>query len=281
MEEKLRQAAEWVRQADGLLLCAGAGMGVDSGLPDFRSKGGLWRTTLPFLGGGMNAFFRKSNPSWFKDKPAEAWEFYGGRLQAYRHVQPHEGFNILRKWSQRCPMGSFIYTSNVDEHFQKAGFSPSRIVECHGALMDLQCTYNCHTGIWRWDGVIPERVGRRWFQSTTQREAGWPRCPRCKQIARPNVLLFGDFDWIDHKAKEQHRRFAQWLSSMQGKRLVIIESGAGTAIPTVRMKSEQYYTPQQPNLIRINPTESMGPFGTLSLHQGALSTIKHIDKLIR
>ncbi len=48
-EEKLNRAAEWIREADGLLVTAGAGMGVDSGLPDFRGKNGFWRA-YPALG---------------------------------------------------------------------------------------------------------------------------------------------------------------------------------------------------------------------------------------
>ena len=42
-DEKLEKAVLWLREADGLLITAGAGMGVDSGLPDFRGQEGFWR----------------------------------------------------------------------------------------------------------------------------------------------------------------------------------------------------------------------------------------------
>ena len=49
MDADLRRAARWLREADGLLITAGAGMGIDSGLPDFRGPGGFWRA-YPALG---------------------------------------------------------------------------------------------------------------------------------------------------------------------------------------------------------------------------------------
>lgn len=55
----------------------------------------------------------------------------------YRKTIPHDGFHILRKWCQQKD-GHFVFTSNVDGQFQKAGFSEDQIVECHGTLSYLQ-----------------------------------------------------------------------------------------------------------------------------------------------
>ena len=48
-DDEIRRAARWVAEADALLITAGAGMGIDSGLPDFRGPGGFWRI-YPALG---------------------------------------------------------------------------------------------------------------------------------------------------------------------------------------------------------------------------------------
>ena len=62
--ETLEQAARSIATADALLITAGAGMGVDSGLPDFRSDGGFWRS-YPRLAELGLAFEDMAQPRWF------------------------------------------------------------------------------------------------------------------------------------------------------------------------------------------------------------------------
>jgi NAD-dependent SIR2 family protein deacetylase len=56
----------------------------------------------------------------------------------YRGTAPHEGFNKMLKIA--VIKKYFVYTSNVDGHFLKAGFDEQKIVECHGSLMHFQCS---------------------------------------------------------------------------------------------------------------------------------------------
>src|SRR5215475_14880298 len=119
LETRLRDAADAVRAADALLIGAGAGMGVDSGLPDFRGNEGFWKAYPPFKG---RPFESMSNPQWFVSDPELAWGFMGHRMHLYRDTTPHAGFQMLRRWGEKKPLGYFIYTSNVDGQFQKSGF---------------------------------------------------------------------------------------------------------------------------------------------------------------
>ena len=121
-------AAAAIRSAEALLIGAGAGMGVDSGLPDFRGNEGFWKAYPPFKKLGLS-FVRLANPYWFRHDPEQAWGFYGHRQNLYRATQPHAGFSILKQWCEQAPAGYFVFTSNVDGHFQKAGFDADRIVE--------------------------------------------------------------------------------------------------------------------------------------------------------
>ncbi len=120
-EDLVRRAAAVVAEADALLVGAGAGMGVDSGLPDFRGAQGFWRAYPLYQKLGLD-FIGMANPRWFATDPAFAWGFYGHRLELYRRTEPHPGFAVLARWAARMKRGSFVYTSNVDGHFQKAGF---------------------------------------------------------------------------------------------------------------------------------------------------------------
>src|SRR6516225_4226424 len=119
------QAARAVASAETMLLAAGAGLGVDSGLPDFRGDQGFWRAYPPYQKLGLR-FTSLANPQWFTRDPALAWGFYGHRLNLYRATRPHAGFGILLSWACRVKHGAFIFTSNVDGQFQRAGFDPER-----------------------------------------------------------------------------------------------------------------------------------------------------------
>lgn len=153
-EAALDQAAALVAQADALIVAAGAGMGVDSGLPDFRGREGFWRA-YPALGRAGLDFTTVASPRTFERDPCLAWGFYGHRLALYRRTVPHAGFALLRKWGERMPQGLAVFTSNVDGQFQRAGFDEALIHECHGSLHWLQCLRECGQAPWPADGVEP------------------------------------------------------------------------------------------------------------------------------
>jgi NAD-dependent SIR2 family protein deacetylase len=271
-DRKLQQAAEAVASAEALLIGAGAGMGVDSGLPDFRGDHGFWKAYPPYQKLGLN-FVALANPDWFERDPALAWGFYGHRMNLYRATQLHDGFRILLTWAQRLRHGAFVFTSNVDGHFQRAGFPAERIYEVHGAIDWMQCLRHC--GI----GVIPADASPVTVDETTMRAVEpLPACPRCGTLARPNILMFGDAEWDFSRAYPQEERLNSWLQAVSGARLVIVECGAGTAIPTVRRLCERVTATHDAMLIRINVREPAVPTGQIGLAMGALEGLRGIDE---
>lgn len=249
--EAVELAAALIEQADALFVAAGAGMGIDSGLPDFRGKDGFWRAYPALRHAGMD-FYRIASPEAFRSSPELAWGFYGHRLNLYRKTVPHAGFELLRRWGEWLPHGMSVFTSNVDGQFQKAGFSPSRIYECHGSIHHLQCLEPCCGDIWVADDFQPDvdELHCRLLSAP-------PACPRCGGLARPNVLMFDDWGWRDQRSAAQEHRLNQWLSSVE--RPVVIELGAGTTIPSVRHFSHRVIHQHGGRLIRINPNESEVP----------------------
>ncbi|WP_244193261.1 SIR2 family NAD-dependent protein deacylase [Paraburkholderia eburnea] len=265
-EIAVRQAVEWIRDADGLLITAGAGMGVDSGLPDFRGKEGFWRA-YPALRHYGFSFEDIANPAGFSSNPRLSWGFYGHRLALYRATMPHAGFDILLRWASAMKHGAFVFTSNVDGQFQKAGFDAERIVECHGTIHRLQCVEACTDETWPADDFVP--IGN---ETTCLLENEMPRCPHCNALARPNILMFGDWRWVEKHVEQQERQLASWFERVQ--RPVVVEVGAGRAIPTVRRFSERH----GPRVIRINPRESAIPFAVgVGMACGARDALQQID----
>ena len=265
-------AAEFIHKSDALLITAGAGMGVDSGLPDFRGKEGFWKAYPPIKRLGVS-FYEMANPEWFQRDPKLAWAFYGHRLNLYRSTTTHHGFKRLLLQAQQKIHGYFIYTSNVDGQFQKAGFGADQIVECHGSIHYLQCSTPCSDKTWSADG-IEITVDLDKFEASDP----LPLCPDCNALARPNILMFGDWSWISQRTRKQDERFNHWLNLLNEKNsnLVIIEIGAGTAVPTVRQLSEHFALRRNTKLIRINPREYQVPGENIAVPEGALNGINRI-----
>jgi NAD-dependent SIR2 family protein deacetylase len=271
--EAIREAAARLREADALLVTAGAGMGVDSGLPDFRGDQGFWTAYPPYAKLGLR-FVEVANPTWFREDPGLAWGFYGHRRNLYRATRPHGGFGRLAAWASRMRLGAFVFTSNVDGQFQRAGFDPERIVECHGSIEWQQCCAGCAASLF---AASPDDVA---VDAVALRAASpHPSCPGCGGLARPNILMFSDDDWDDRRTHEQYRRFEAWQRTLDGARLLIIECGAGGAVPTVRLTSERMVRRRGASLVRINPHEPSGPPGAISLPLGAADALAAIDAI--
>jgi NAD-dependent SIR2 family protein deacetylase len=268
---ELARAAELISAAGALLVCAGAGMGVDSGLPDFRGDEGFWRAYPSYARLGLR-FEELADPRHFATDPALAWGFYGHRLALYRETVPHEGFGLLRSWGSAMSGGVRVYTSNVDGQFQRAGFD--HVAEAHGSIHHIQCFNGCSAAIWAADRLEPSID-----ESTMRALPPLPTCPNCGGLSRPNILMFGDYDWVPHRSQAQLDELNSWRRKNRG--LVVIELGAGQAVPTVRRQSE-LASAATGALIRINPREPDVRHGRgVSIAAGALATVSALDSLLR
>lgn len=270
----IARAADAIRGATALVVTAGAGMGVDSGLPDFRGPEGFWRAYPPYQKLGL-AFEDLANPRWFVDDPHLAWGFYGHRLNLYRQTRPHEGFAVLKRLSSTMRDGSFVFTSNVDGQFAVAGFDEERIAEVHGAIRTFQCVDESCS---RKNGLWPAPPAHIDVDETTFRARDpLPGCPHCGRIARPNILMFGDWGWDDSRSAQQEQRLTAWLERACTGRVVVIESGAGGAILTVRRFGESLARQHGATLIRLNVREPQVPPGQIGISAGAKAALLAID----
>jgi NAD-dependent SIR2 family protein deacetylase len=93
----------------------------------------------------------------------------------YREKQPHQGFNLIKEIARNMSKNKggenlFVVTSNVDGHFEKAGFSDEQVYECHGSIHHLQCV-SC-------DSITPNH-----FQPEVDYEQmscrNMPKCQQC------------------------------------------------------------------------------------------------------
>lgn len=269
--DSIKKAAEIIREAEFFVITAGAGLGVDSGLPDFRGDRGFWQAYPAYSKLGLS-FVDCANPQHFADDPYFGWGFYGHRTNLYRETVPHEGFHIIKKWIERNNADYFVVTSNVDGQFQKAGFGNDKILEVHGSIHWLQCQTPCNSNIWHNDEVI------RIDELSMRARHPLPCCADCGEVSRPNILMFGDWSWLPDRTSIQERVFDKILAGNLKRRTAVVELGAGTAIPTIRATSERIgWNYENATVIRINPREPEILKPHISLVYGALDGLQKID----
>lgn len=257
-----------IDEADVVIITAGAGMGVDSGLADFRGDKGMWKA-YPSLSDKHIGFADIANQEAFLKVPELAWSFYGHRYDLYKNTTPHIGFNALLEMVKNKD-DYFVVTSNVDGHFQKAGFDDDKVYEVHGRINKVQCI-DCGN-LWE----LPNKTKFDVDPKTLKMNSKLPKCSCGSTSTRPNIMLFNDVGFDNKETYEQAVRFNDFMHKYDkgDTKIVILEFGAGNAIPTIRKMGEFIQKEVDGvTLVRINPNDSDGPDGTISVAKGAIDAI--------
>lgn len=273
LQKNYEDAARVIKNAKALVITAGAGMGVDSGLPDFRGDKGFWNAYPMYERLGIN-FIEAANPIHFAMDPAFGWGFYGHRANLYRDTAPHTGFTTILEWIARFNLDYFVATSNVDGHFQRAGFAEDRVYEVHGSILYMQCLTPCGDEIWENDEIIPVDLD-------TMRAQHIPKCPRCTAVARPNILMFNDFSWLSERSDRLNYRFNHFLYEHRDEDIAVVEIGAGTGVPTIRRMSEHIGDQRNVTVIRINVREPYIRQPHISIACAGLEALRGIDNALK
>jgi len=174
--------AALVRERQPCVVLTGAGVSTESGIPDFRSPTGIWAEVDPFEVASLRAFRRD---------PARVWGFYRQRIDLLRNAEPNAAHEALAELERRGLVAAIV-TQNIDTLHSRAG---SRgVVEVHGSIRSAQC------------------LGCLWTEGAEavlgQLEASdVPTCPRCGEVLKPGVVLFGEL--LPAEAMEKASRLAR------------------------------------------------------------------------
>ena len=212
----IKRLAEWMSSSRYTTIFSGAGMSTESGLPDFRSAGGLWKQNRRFEELASISALTHDFP--------EFVEFYRWRIRMLQGVEPHAGHRRIAEWQREGRVHALI-TQNVDGLHSRAG-SPEAI-ELHGSLRRIRC----------------QRCGAEADSERFLSDEG-THCECCGGKMRPGVVLFGEVLPEDalrkaQEASERSELFIALGSSLQvspanyfpqiakskGARLVILNQG--------------------------------------------------------
>ena len=161
----LAEAAAALRTATKVVALTGAGISVASGIPDFRSAGGLWTHFSPEEYTTLEIFYRD---------PAKAWELYRALGKVLLGKRPNPAHRALAELEQEGVLNGVV-TQNVDHLHQQAG--SRRVFEIHGDHQHLHCLQCGH---------------RRPLEAAHYQMTTVPRCPHCGFPLKPDIVLFGE-----------------------------------------------------------------------------------------
>ncbi len=167
MEARIAEAAQRLAAARAVVVLTGAGVSQESGIPTFRdAQTGLWARYDPTRLATREGFVRD---------PRLVWEWYAHRYDMLAAAQPNPGHRAIAALESLFPAVTVI-TQNIDGLHQAAGSTD--VVELHGSIHRYKCLDGGHTGFTRADFADQTAIP--------------PRCPRCGDLLRPDVVWFGE-----------------------------------------------------------------------------------------
>jgi NAD-dependent deacetylase len=166
-DSRIAQIADWLAESRGAVAFTGAGISTESGIPDFRSPGGVWATSQP-------VYFDD-----FLSSAAARQEYW--RQKSLTHIefekaQPNAGHRALARWEQQGRIAGII-TQNIDGLHQLAG--SQRVWELHGTARQIGCL-QCQ-GRFEADPLV-----RQYLETGEV-----PDCTRCGGLLKHATISFG------------------------------------------------------------------------------------------
>ena len=166
----IERAADLILKSGRITVFTGAGMSTESGIPDFRSPGGIWSKADP------DEFTIQRFMS-SKESREKHWKLFSDTGLTL-DMEPHPGHCAIAEMEKLGKLQCVI-TQNVDNLHQKAGCSPERVFELHGNMQRVICM-NCKQ-------MTPMTDIIRRLENESD-----PECKLCGGILKPDAVFFGE-----------------------------------------------------------------------------------------
>jgi NAD-dependent deacetylase len=171
LEDKIAKVADWIIAVDKVVIFTGAGVSTESGIPDFRSPGGLWDRYDP-----NDFLYQKIISS--EETRKKYWEMHEELYWTIIKSDPNPAHYACIELDKMGKLDCLI-TQNIDNLHQKAGLSENKIIELHGNTMKVSCL-SCG-----------KQYSREEIQEWLENGIEVPYCEECKGILKPTTIAFG------------------------------------------------------------------------------------------
>jgi NAD-dependent deacetylase len=240
---RLLAAHAHTRTHTGAVVFTGAGMSTESGLPDFRSNGGLWKQNRRF----EELASREALESAYDEHVA----FYRWRIEMLAAHAPNDGHRVVADW-QRRGLVATVVTQNVDGFHARAG--AAGVLELHGTLATVRC-----------DRCGGERPAAEFL------EAAGLACHQCGGKRRPGVVLFGE-------ALPEATLRAAWLASERAPLFVVL--GSSLAVSPANLLPKAAVEAGAPLVIINHDPTPLDGIATLVINASIGETLRAVDRLL-
>jgi NAD-dependent deacetylase len=201
MEKKLTQVAQWIVNAKRTVVFTGAGLSTESGIPDFRSPGGVWDKYNPEDFYFQNFLANEASREKYWQMATEMWE-------PIKKAQPNPAHLAIAEFEKLGKLDCVI-TQNIDGLHFKAGNSEEKVIQLHGTAIFVSCL-SCRK---RYDrNEIQERI-KKWQKA--------PRCDDCGGLLKPATISFGQSMPEKETQEAYHRSSLCDLFIVIGSSLVV------------------------------------------------------------
>lgn len=163
MNADIQALQSMIEQSDNIVFFGGAGVSTESGIPDFRSRDGLYNQKYKFPPESIISH------TFFVRRPEEFYEFYRDRMLALE-AKPNAAHLFLARLEAAGKLKAVV-TQNIDGLHQAAG--SKNVFELHGSVHRNYCM----------------RCGRFYDAEYIKESSGIPRCA-CGGIIKPDVVLY-------------------------------------------------------------------------------------------
>ncbi len=167
----IRRVADWIRKSKKVIVFTGAGVSTESGIPDFRSPGGIWQKYNP-----EDFYYQKFISS--EASREKYWQMSREFYEPLKNAEPNEAHRAIVQLEKLGKIDCVI-TQNIDNLHQRAGSSPDKIIELHGTAISVSCL-NCR-----------QKYSREEIQARLLQGVRVPRCDTCGGILKPDTVSFG------------------------------------------------------------------------------------------
>jgi NAD-dependent deacetylase len=171
MKDENEQVAGWIVNARRTVIFTGAGLSTESGIPDFRSPGGVWDRYNP-----EDFYYQNFISS--EAAREKYWQMATEMYEPMKRSQPNLAHRAIAEMERLGKLDSVI-TQNVDGLHLKAGNSPEKIIELHGTAMHVSCLH------------CQKRYDRDAIQERIKEGVKAPVCDDCGGPLKPATISFG------------------------------------------------------------------------------------------
>ena len=201
MKEQIEKAAQWIIDSKKAVVFAGAGLSTESGIPDFRSPGGVWDRYNP-----EDFYYQNFIAS--EASREKYWQMATEMYEPMKKAQPNAAHLAIAEMEKLGKLDCVI-TQNIDGLHFKAGNSEEKVIQLHGTAMHVSCL-NCG-----------KKYDRDEVQERFRKTREVPYCDDCNGPLKPATISFGQAMPERETQEAYHRSSLCDLFIVVGSSLVV------------------------------------------------------------